>query len=155
MDECREGTLVEMDSDQIEVENVMKDLEKRLDLDSCEQVQVESTKIQTPEPSASTTDTSQRNAQETSAPTAKPPQEQDQGKSTPASEQPEKLEQLEISKDKAPPQPNPVQVNMGNPPIMHTPLNEEKNLKREREVATPASGPSYQPGAKRHKLNPY
>lgn len=36
MYEWREGTLVEMDSDQVEVENVMKDLEKRLDLDSCE-----------------------------------------------------------------------------------------------------------------------
>jgi len=36
MDEWREGTLVEMDSDQIDVENAMKDLEKRLDLDSCE-----------------------------------------------------------------------------------------------------------------------
>lgn len=35
MDEWREGTLVEMDSDQVDVENVMKDLEKRLDLNSC------------------------------------------------------------------------------------------------------------------------
>lgn len=35
-DEWKEGTLVEMDSDQVEVENVMKDLEKRLDLDSFE-----------------------------------------------------------------------------------------------------------------------
>ena len=44
---------------------------------------------------------------------------------------------------------------MGNPPIVQTPLNEEKNLKRDREVAIPTSGPSNEPGAKRHKLNPY
>jgi len=41
MDEWREGTLVEMDSDQVNVHNLMKDLEKRLDLDSFEQVPVE------------------------------------------------------------------------------------------------------------------
>ena len=36
MDEWREGTLVEMDSDQVNVENVIKDLENTLNLDSCE-----------------------------------------------------------------------------------------------------------------------
>lgn len=44
---------------------------------------------------------------------------------------------------------------MGNPLVVQTPLNEEKNLKRDREVATPASGPPDQPGAKMHRLNPY
>jgi len=34
LNEWREGTLIEQDSDEVEVENVMKDLEKRLDLDS-------------------------------------------------------------------------------------------------------------------------
>jgi len=34
MNEWREGKLIEQDSDKVEVENVMKDLEKRLDLDS-------------------------------------------------------------------------------------------------------------------------
>ena len=34
LNEWREGTLIEKDSDKVEVENVMKDLEKRLDLDS-------------------------------------------------------------------------------------------------------------------------
>lgn len=58
MDEWKEGTLVEMDSDQVDVKNVMKDLEKRLDLNSCEQVPVGSTQKPTPEPSASTTETS-------------------------------------------------------------------------------------------------
>lgn len=64
MDEWKEGTLVEMDSDQFEVENVMNDIEKRLDLDLFEQVLVEYTQRQTLEPSASTTETSQRHTQE-------------------------------------------------------------------------------------------
>jgi len=34
MNEWREGTLIEQDGDKVEVENVMKDLEKGLDLDS-------------------------------------------------------------------------------------------------------------------------
>ena len=40
MDEWVEGTLVEKDSEQINVENVVKDLEKMLDLDSFGQVQI-------------------------------------------------------------------------------------------------------------------
>ena len=44
---------------------------------------------------------------------------------------------------------------MGNPPVLQTPPNEEKSLKRDREVASPVSGPSDQHGAKRHRLNPY
>jgi len=54
LDEWREGTLIEEDSDKVAVENVMKDLENRLDLDSFVQVHTES---------------SQRPSQETSAPT--------------------------------------------------------------------------------------
>lgn len=34
MDEWREGTLVEIDTEQVNIENVMKDLEKTLNLDS-------------------------------------------------------------------------------------------------------------------------
>lgn len=37
---------------------------------------------------------------------------------------------------------------------MQTPLNEEKNLRRDREVATHVSGLSDQTSAKRHRLNP-
>lgn len=37
-----EGTLIEQESEKVEVENVMKDLEKRLDLDSFVQVPKES-----------------------------------------------------------------------------------------------------------------
>ena len=64
-----------MDNDQVDVENVMKDLEKRLDLDSFAQVPAESSQRSTSEPSASITETSQRYTQETSAPLAEPPQE--------------------------------------------------------------------------------
>lgn len=38
---------------------------------------------------------------------------------------------------------------------MQTPLNEERNKKRDREVATPTSGLSDQLGGKRHRLNPH
>lgn len=44
---------------------------------------------------------------------------------------------------------------MGDPPILQTPLNEEKSLKRDRKVVTPTSGSSDQPGVKRHRLNPH
>ena len=49
--------------------------------------------------------------------------------------------QPEISEEQAPPPTHPAQVNMGNPPVVQTPMNEEKNLKRDREVVIPASGP--------------
>ena len=62
-----------MDSDQVEVENVMKDLEKRLDLDSFEWAPVESTQRPTLEPNASTEETSQRHTQEKSTPTSEQP----------------------------------------------------------------------------------
>ena len=39
MDEWKKGTLVEKDSEQVNVENVMKDLENILDLESFGQVQ--------------------------------------------------------------------------------------------------------------------
>ena len=42
MDEWREGTLAENDSEQVNIENVMRDLEKTLELDSCGQVRFES-----------------------------------------------------------------------------------------------------------------
>jgi len=44
---------------------------------------------------------------------------------------------------------------MSNPPILQTPLNEERNLKRDREKATPSSRPFAQNYAKRQRLNPH
>lgn len=43
---------------------------------------------------------------------------------------------------------------MGEPLILQTPLNDERNKKRDREVATPTSGPSEQPSIKNKSLNP-
>jgi len=37
---------------------------------------------------------------------------------------------------------------------LQTPLNEEKGKKRDREEATPISGPTEQPGTKRQRLTP-
>ena len=70
MDEWREGTLLETDNEQVNIENVMKDLEKTLDLDSFGHVQFESSQKPASGTSASTADTSQRHSQETSAPVA-------------------------------------------------------------------------------------
>lgn len=44
---------------------------------------------------------------------------------------------------------------MRNPPILQAPLNEEMNLKRDREEATPSSRLVSQTYAKRQRLNPY
>lgn len=63
--------------------------------------------------------------------------------------------QPEISQKQAQTQAHPAQVNMGEPPILQTLLNEERNKKRDREVATPTSGPPDQPGSKRHRLDPH
>ena len=85
MNEWREGTLVERDNDQVNVENVMRYLEKRLNLDSFEQVPVGNSQKPTLGTCASTTDTSQRHSLETSAPLAEPSLGKEQGTSTPAS----------------------------------------------------------------------
>jgi len=37
---------------------------------------------------------------------------------------------------------------------LQTPLNEERNKKRDKETATPANGPLGQPGTERQRLNP-
>ena len=97
MNESREGTLIEQDSDKVEVENVMKDLEKRLDLDSFVEVPAE---------------ISQKPTQETSAPTVEPSLGQTQENNLPtlgqigqpqASEQLKVSEKPEISEERAPP----------------------------------------------------
>jgi len=62
MDEWREGTLVETDTEQVNIENVMKDLEKTLDLDSFGQVQFETSQKSASGIIASTAETSQRHS---------------------------------------------------------------------------------------------
>lgn len=46
------------------------------------------------------------------------------------------------------------QTNVEEILVLQTPLNEERNKKRDRETTTPASGPTGQPGTKRQRLNP-
>lgn len=49
--------------------------------------------------------------------------------------------QLENSKEQANIQIPPTQVNVVETPILQTPLDEERTRKRDRELATPTSGP--------------
>lgn len=67
-----------------------------------------------------------------------------------STEQAEDSELPEISKEL-----NQTEQNMRNTPILQTPLNEEKNPKRDREDATPSSIPADQTYAKRQRLNPF
>lgn len=68
MDEWREGTLVEIDSERVNIENVMKDLENTLDLDSFGQVHFETSQKSTSGKSASIFGTFERNSQQTTTP---------------------------------------------------------------------------------------
>ena len=66
------------------------------------------------------------------------------------SEQREESEQPEILEELAQPE-----HSMNNPPILQTPLYEEKNPKRDREEATPSIGLVAQAYVKRQRLNPF
>lgn len=46
----------------------------------------------------------------------------------------------------------PAQTKIAESPM--SPLNEERNKKRDRETTTPTSGPTGEPGTKRKRLNP-
>lgn len=48
----------------------------------------------------------------------------------------------------------PTQGNVEETPSLQTPLNKERNKKRDMETTTPASEPSRQPGTKRQRINP-
>ena len=48
----------------------------------------------------------------------------------------------------------PVQTKAPEIPALQTPLNEERGRKRDKEEATPVSGPAEQPGEKRQRINP-
>ena len=97
-----EGTLVDQDSTQVAFDNVLVDLERRLDEDSSVQVLGEAS--------------SQQKSQEHNT----HPSERQK-----SSKQAEDSEQLEISEEL-----EQIELNMSNPPILQTPLNEEKNPKR-------------------------
>jgi len=50
--------------------------------------------------------------------------------------------QPETSREQAQVQTPLTQVNIGEPPVLQTPLNEERNKKRDRETTTPTNGPT-------------
>ena len=76
-------------------------------------------------------------------------QVQEESEAPNLSDIPEKSDRPEQSKKTDRPE-----ATMSTPPVLQTPLNEEKGKKRDREEATPISGPAEQPGAKRQRLNP-
>ena len=63
MDERREGNLVVAESEQVNIENVMRDIEKTLDLDSFGKVNYDSSQRSTSGISASAFGTSERHSQ--------------------------------------------------------------------------------------------
>lgn len=118
-----ENTLVDRDSTEVIVNNVLIDLERRLDEDSFVQVLGESQ--------------SQRETQKHSEKLVEEgPQEK------------EESEQPNISEELA--QPEHI---MSNLPIVQTPLNEEKNPKRDREQVIPSSKSIAQTYVKTQRLN--
>lgn len=103
----------------------MKDLERRLGLDSFVQVPEES---------------SQRLTQEHSAKTSRQPEISRQGKDSRSQGISEELTQTD--------------TNMGKPLVLQTPLNEEIIQKRSRNQASPSTTPLDQVYVKRQILNP-
>jgi len=126
----------------------MKDLEKTLDLDSFGQVPFKLS--QQSAIGTSTAGTSQQPPQETNilaTGTSK-------GKGIETTKQPTMTNQPGMSKEQSQVQIPLAQTRAAKIPALQTPLNEERNKKRDRETTTPISGSTEQPGAKRQRLNP-
>jgi len=118
----------------------MKDLEKTLDLDSFGQVSFklpQQTRVGT-----FSAGTSQQPVQETSTPVT--------GSSKGKEVADTKHQEINDHQGQIP----PVQTKAAEIPTLQTPLNEEKGKKRDREEATPISGPAEQPRTKRQRLDP-
>lgn len=138
-EEWIEGTLIEEITEQEKMEKAMKDLENTLDLDSFRQVSFklpQQTRVGT-----SSAGTSQQPVQETSTLVTG----SSKGKEVADTEQQEMTDQ----QGKIP----PVQTKAADIPALQTPINEERGKKRDREEATPISGPAEQPGEKMQRLN--
>ena len=120
MDEWMEGTLIEQDSEQVSVENVMKYLEKILDLDSFGQVQI-------PGIGSSSFGTSQQNLQEISALATVASKGKEKEADIQVTEKFTMTEQPETSKEKGKIQVSPTQTNVAEISIIKTPLNVEKS----------------------------
>jgi len=98
----------------------------------------------------SSTTTSQRLAQENTTPAAV----KCKGKEVLHTEQQEMTYQPTSSNQQGQGKIPPTQTNAPEMPTLHTPLNEEKGKKRDREEATPISGPTEKPKAKRQRVDP-
>ena len=109
-----EGTLVDQDSTQVAVDNVMVDLEGRFDEDSFVQVPGEiSSQRQSEEPCTQPSEKAEDLEQKRSLEQAKPLKQQEH------SGEQEEFKEPEISKELA----QPEQI-MSNPLVLQTPLNE-------------------------------
>jgi len=109
----------------------MKDLEKTLDLDSFGHVKFETSQRSALGISPSTVDTSQRHSQETSTPLAGTSQGREKETNTQATKKSTMSTQPETPQEQAQTQAHPTQINIGEPPIFQTPLNEENNKKKD------------------------
>lgn len=122
------------------MEQAIKDLEKTLDLDSFGQVS-----FKLPQQigvGTSFAGTSQQPVQENSTPVTR----SSKGKEVASMEQ----QAITDQQGKIP----PVQTKAAKIYALHTPLNEDKGKKREREEAMPISGPTEQSGEKRQRNSP-
>ena len=145
-DKWVEGTLIEHDSEEVNMDNVMKDLGKMLDLEFFGQVQV-------PDIGPSSAGNFQQELQENIPSIAVESKGKEKEHEIQVIETFKMTEQPQTSKAQGqvqvPPQTNPVEM-----PNLQTPLNIEKGKKREAEGPTPPKESSKHPQAKRQKLNP-
>ena len=88
--------------------------------------------------------TSQQPSQKASTGSAK-------GKQVIDSEQETMADQSDASKGQGP----STQTKVPEIPVLQTPLNEERDKKRDRQEETPTGGSTKQQGEKRQRLNPY
>jgi len=143
-DEWVEGTLVEQDSEQVNIDNVIRDLEKILDLDSLGQVQ-------TAGPSSA--GTSQQHLQEINT-VAIDSKGKEKEPDIQIIENFTMTELPETSEEQSKTQIPPVQINETELSNLQTPLNVEKGKKREAKTSTPVDRSTEQHGTKRQRLNP-
>lgn len=91
---------------------------------------------------ASIAGTSQQPSQETNTPATRTSKGKELETNIQTTKQSTMSKQPKTSKEEAQIHTPPTQGNVGEPSVLQTPLNEERNKKRDRETTTPASEPS-------------
>jgi len=134
------GSIVEELTQEELMEQNVKDLEKTLDLDSCQQVFK-----QTNQTEEGTSDT--QHIQQAPATTAKGKEKMDEHQET-------EIGQSSATKDQQSAQDPPLQTEQIQNPVLQTPLNNERGKKRDREEITPPTGSVQQPETKRPRTDP-